>query len=113
MIPPSKIEAFIASLTVTQGRFAGERFILLPWQRKFIHGVFGPGVKTAALSVPRGAGKTTLIAAVASAIVVSPRTPRASEITLVAGIEKQSMILFIYYWEPPWLGCKSSSPGFM
>ena len=35
---------------------------LLPFQRRFLERAFVPGVRTAALSLPRGNGKSTLAA---------------------------------------------------
>ena len=36
----------------------------LPFQRRFLAGAFAPGIRTAALSLPRGNGKSTLLASV-------------------------------------------------
>ena len=49
---------YISSLTIGQGRHAGERFKLLGWQRRFLAGAFGQP-DDAALSCGRAAGKTT------------------------------------------------------
>ena len=58
-----EVERYLAGLTVTQGRRAGEGFEVLGWQRRFIRGALAPGVGTSALSVARGNGKTSLTAA--------------------------------------------------
>ena len=55
------LERYLGGLTVTQGRRAGEAFTVLPWERRFVRGAFGPGVQSAALSVARGNGKTAFI----------------------------------------------------
>ena len=39
---------------------------LLPWQVRFVRGALAPGVRTAALSLPRGNGKSTLAAMLAA-----------------------------------------------
>ena len=40
---------FLAGLTVSQGRRAGEPLTVLPWQRRFVRGAFAPGVQSAAV----------------------------------------------------------------
>ena len=40
---------YLGGLTVTQGRLAGLPFHVMPWERRFIKGAFGPGVVEAAL----------------------------------------------------------------
>lgn len=63
---------FIESLTHFQGRWAGQPFLLLPWQERFVRELFGwknaDGTRLyrkAYLEVPRKAGKTALAAAIA------------------------------------------------
>ncbi len=81
-------------LTVTQGRRAGERFTVLPWQRRFLRGAFGDGVQTAALSISRGNGKTAFLAGVAvMSLIGALRVPRGETI-LVASSFEQSRIAF-------------------
>ena len=85
---------YIESLTLTHGAKAGHPFKLLAWQRAFVRGTFKRGVHRAALSVPRGPGKTTLLAAVAAAAVDGPlRVPRG-EVVVVASSFEQAKILF-------------------
>ena len=52
--------AYLAGLTVTQGRMAGEPFPVLPWEKRFVMGAFQPESIESALSIARGNGKTTL-----------------------------------------------------
>ena len=40
---------------------------MLPWQRRFLRGAFAPDATTAALTVARGNGKSTLVAGIAAA----------------------------------------------
>ena len=62
------IAEYIGSLTIGQGRYAGQPFRLLGWQKRFLSGAFkGPG--DAALSMGRGGGKSTFIAAIGCAAV--------------------------------------------
>jgi len=51
----------LRSLRVTQGRLAGHRLMVLPWQKRFLRLAVGsPG--DSALSVARGNGKSTFVA---------------------------------------------------
>ena len=52
---------------------------LRPFQRQFVADVLAPGVRTAALSIPRGNGKSTLVASLAA------RTLRETDPLHVAG----------------------------
>ena len=56
-----KLIEYLEGLTITQGEGAGERIRLLPWQKRFISKTFAQDAD-AALSIARGAGKTTLMA---------------------------------------------------
>ena len=85
----SALERYLSGLTITQGRRAGERFKLLPWQRRFLRGAFAPGADVSALSIARGNGKTALAAAIEGPLVV----PRA-EIVIVASSFSQATIAF-------------------
>ena len=63
-----RVAEYVGGLTIGQGRHAGQRFTLLAWERKFLRGAFGqPG--DAILTLGRGAGKSTLVAAIAAAAV--------------------------------------------
>ena len=84
----------LGRLTVTQGRRAGERFTVLPWQRRFLRGAFGDGVQTAALSIARANGKTAFLSGVAvMSLIGALRVPRGETI-LVASSFEQSRIAF-------------------
>ena len=89
-----KLEAYLETLTVTQGRRAGEGLTLLPWQRKFVAGAFAPGVGTAALSVARGNGKSTLVAGIAAAALAGPLAVPRGETVIVASSFAQACIAF-------------------
>ncbi len=85
---------YVGSLTITQGQGAGEPFRVLPWQRRFIRGSFDRPGNTAALSVARGNGKTTLCAAIADAVLRGPLNQPRAEVVCVASSFDQGRIIF-------------------
>ena len=85
---------YLESLVVSQGRRAGEALTVLPWQRKFIAGAFEPGRTTAALSVARGNGKSTLTAGIAAAALDGPLAVPRGETIIVASQFRASDDLF-------------------
>ena len=90
------IQRYIEGLTLSQGRYAGLKFQVLPWQRRFLRGAFKPGVMDAGLSLGRGGGKTTFVAAIAAATVDVDGplvAPRAENIVVASSFE-QGMIAF-------------------
>ena len=89
------LKTYVTSLTITQGVGAGAPLKLLPWQARFLRGAFGPhSCGDAALSISRGNGKSTLVAAIACAAVDGPlRQPRA-EVVVVASSFGQARIVF-------------------
>ena len=76
---------YIESLTIAQGRHAGKKFVLQPWEKRFLRGAFG-GPGDAALSIARGNGKTTFCAAVLAASISSegPLVETGAENVLIA-----------------------------
>ncbi len=88
------LERYLAGLRITQGRHAGEPFAVLPWQRRFVAGAFRPGVRSAALAVSRGNGKTTLVAGVACAYLDGPLVEPRGEVVIVASAFSQARIAF-------------------
>ena len=83
-------------LTLSGGDLDGEPFEVLAWERRFLRGVFRPGIQTAALSVGRGNGKSALVAAIAAA-VVDPEGPLHGprrEVVCVGPSFEQSRIIF-------------------
>ena len=95
---------FIEGLIVPNGRHQGERMVVLPFQRRFLRGAFGQP-DDAALTVARGAGKTTLIAAVLTAALVGPLAQANAESVLVASSFEQSPTGFrlILSFMRPWV----------
>ena len=94
---------FIETLIVPNGRHQGERMTVLPFQRRFVRGAFGQK-DDSALTVARGAGKTTLNAAILTAALVGPLAQEQAESVLVASSFEQSLIGFrlILSFMRPW-----------
>ena len=86
--------AYLASLTITQGRLSGKPFKVLPWQRRFVRGAFAPSVQAAALSVARGNGKTALLSGIAAATLDGPLMVPRGETVIVASSFEQARIAF-------------------
>ena len=95
---------FIEGLIVPSGRRQGEHMVVLPFQRRFLRGAFGQS-DDAALSVARGAGKTTLTGAVLTAALVGPLAQPQAESVLVASSFEQSLIGYrlIKSFMRPWV----------
>ena len=85
---------YIERLEIGQGRLAGRPFRALPWQRRFLKGALAPGVEEAALSLARGGGKSTLIAAIGCAALDGPLMQRETEIVVVASSHEQGQTIF-------------------
>lgn len=85
---------YLGGLTVSQGRLAGERVTVFWWERRFIRGAFRPGVTSAALSVGRANGKTTLVAGIAAATLDGPLAVPRGETVIVASSFEQARIAF-------------------
>ena len=89
------IRRYISGLVIGQGRYAGERFKLLAWQRRFLSGAFGqPG--DGACSMGRGGGKSTFAAAIACAAVDvdGPLVEPMAETLVVASSFDQGLLNF-------------------
>ena len=85
--------ANIGKLPVTQGAGAGEPFQVLDWQAEFIRGVFADDVQVAALSVARGAGKSTLIAAIGLVSFFRPLAqPRGKTYIVSASVDQSGEV---------------------
>ena len=85
---------YLAGLTVTQGRLAGEKLPVLPWQKRFVMGAFADDVIESALSVGRGNGKTTLTAGIAACALDGPLAVERGEVVVVASSFEQARIGF-------------------
>ena len=79
-----ELERYVEGLTISQGAGLDAAFKLLPWERRFLRGAFARGVQTAAVTLARGGGKSTLSAAVAAATLNGPLVQRRAETIVVA-----------------------------
>ena len=93
MNPKALIE-YLSSLTVSQGRLAGQPFRVLPWQARFVQGAFRPGIQSTAISVARGNGKTALLSGIAAATLDGPLAVPRGETVIVASSFEQARIAF-------------------
>ena len=85
---------YLERLRITQGARAGERFAVLPWQRRFLRGALADGVYESALTMARGGGKTTFIAGLGCAAVDGPLAQPNAEVIAVAASLGQARIIF-------------------
>ena len=103
--PVSALETFIETLRVGQGSRAGELFELLDWERQFVRQAFAEGIDAAALSVGRGNGKSSLVAAIAAAAIVGPLAQPRAEVIAVASSFSQAKIIYQHCHDylKPWI----------
>ena len=85
----SEVIRYIGGLVIHQGRHAGQAFKVLGWQRKFLKGALAPGVAESAMTLARGGGKSTLVAAIGCAALEGPLAQPESEILIVASSHEQ------------------------
>lgn len=83
-----------------KGEFAGQPFILAPWQKRLVRELFGWfGVnglrkyREAWIEVPRKNGKSTLVAAIALYLTIGDHEP-AAEVYSVAGSHDQAALVY-------------------
>ncbi|MDE0139352.1 MAG: terminase large subunit [bacterium] len=86
--------SYLGGLAVSQGRFTGEPLQVFPWERRFVGGLLRPGVLSAALTVARGNGKTTILSGIASATLDGPLVVPRGETVIVASSFEQARIAF-------------------
>ena len=85
---------YLSSLTVSQGRRAGQAFTVLPWQSRLVRGGFARDVQSTALSIGRGNGKTALLSGIAAATLDGPLAVPRGETVIVASSFEQARIAF-------------------
>lgn len=102
----ARIIQFVECLKLWEGAKAGERFELRPWQKAIIRAVYGPStpdgrrlVRTAALWIPRGNGKTTLCAALGAAHFVGPEAEAGGQVVMAAADQENAGIAFNSCWK--------------
>ena len=86
---PDKILSFCQKLKITSGEHLDEPVTVLPWQERFIRGSFRPGIETAALSIARGNGKTTVVSWLAAAVLSGPLMHRNSKVVVACASHDQ------------------------
>ena len=91
---------FIESLKLTQGRFAGESFKLMPWQRKIIRDVFGTlradgtrQYRQVWVEIPKKNGKSPLGSAIALKLLCAD-DEMSPEIYSAASDREQAAIVY-------------------
>ena len=90
-----RLVEYLGGLVLAGGDRDGERFTVLPWERRFLRGGFGRA-KDAGLSVARGNGKSAFVAGIASAVVdpLGPLHGRRRDVVVVASSFDQGRIVF-------------------
>ena len=94
MANTAAIQAHIEGLTISQGEGIGEPFKLLAWERRFIRGAFASDIDQACLSMARGGGKSSFVAAIAKCALDGPLAVPRGECIVVASSFSQSRIIF-------------------
>ena len=96
-----RLIAFLESLPITKGIYAGRKMRLLPGQREFIKAVYGRvgangrrQIRIAIKSEPRGNGKTGLLAGLALAHLLGPECEPRGEIYSAAYNKLQAALIF-------------------
>ena len=85
----------ISSLSTGQGWNKGQPFQLFPWETRFLKGAFGSEFQgDAALTLARGAGKTSFVAAIGEATLTGPLIETQAETVIVAPSLGQGRIVF-------------------
>ena len=105
-----RVVAFIEDMPVTQGKFAGTKMKLRPWQiEQFLEPIFAEDaegkrrVRTAALSMGRKNGKTGISSALACCFLVGPEAEERGEIYFCAMDKAQAA--------KAWAECKAMLEG--
>ena len=88
-----KIVEYLETLVVPHGAGAGKPLQLLNWQRRFLRNALSVEGEVA-LSIGRGNGKSTLIAAICAAVLDGPLNTHNASVTCVAASFEQSRIVF-------------------
>jgi phage terminase large subunit-like protein len=96
-----RVIAFLESLPITKGIYAGRKMRLLPGQRRFIETIYGKisrdgrrQIRLAIKSEPRGNGKTGLLAGLALAHLLGPESEVRGEIYSAAYNKLQAALIF-------------------
>ena len=88
----TELVEYIESLTITQGRYSGQKMQLHSWEKAFLRG-FCSTTGDCGISLARGGGKSTFTAALACAALVGPLAVPRSQVLLVASSLDQGRVL--------------------
>ncbi len=93
-----RVIAFLEALPITKGILAGETMRLLDYQRAFVEAVYGAGeprpVSLAIQSIPRGNGKTGLLAGLALCHLLGPESEPRGEVYSAALDRQQAGLIY-------------------
>jgi phage terminase large subunit-like protein len=95
-----RVIAFLESLTVTAGAYAGRKLRLRPWQKKILGRIYATGadgrreVRTALISMGRKGGKSTICAGLALCHLVGPESVPRGQVVSAAADRRQAAIIF-------------------
>lgn len=86
---------YLETLTVPSGDRAGQKLKVFPWQKRFIHGAFKT-TGDVSFSIARGAGKTALVAGIATAAIdpLGPLHFGRADVVAVASSFAQGRIIY-------------------
>jgi phage terminase large subunit-like protein len=97
----ARVIAFLESLPITKGIYAGRTMKLLPSQREFVQAVYGRvsadgrrRIRIAIKSAPRGSGKTGFISGLALAHLLGPECEPRGEVYSAAYNKLQAALIF-------------------
>ncbi len=94
-VTPAEIIRWIeAYCVIPEGRFAGQRVKLAPFQKRIIRGIYGSATRQAIISVGRKNAKTALSAFLLLAHLVGPLARPNSQLYSAAKSRDQAAILF-------------------
>ena len=97
IVHTKEVSDYISTLEISQGQGVGDLFTVLDWQNKHLRGSLA--VKLSALSMARGNGKSTWIAAICCAALDGPIKVSRGEILCIASSFGQGKIIFDHaFW---------------
>ena len=85
---------YIATLRLGEGSRTGECFQLLPWQKEFLGAVCDENNDRLGLSIARGNGKSTFLAAILACAFEGPLSRDGTELYCVAASLSQARVVF-------------------
>lgn len=83
-VEPATVQGFLESLIVTQGPAAGRPLEILPWQQAILSDLADPDKRIIALSLGRGNGKSSWVAALSCLYLAGPWAQPRGDVLVVA-----------------------------